>query len=82
MQKIERYGWTLFSQGPNGEANVTLVRELYAYWDPDKGDNIVWVHSHKVDIFPTAINRHYCILFQYLDEYLRRLKDQDMPQML
>lgn len=33
VQKIERYGWTRFSQRPKGEANVTLVQELYANWN-------------------------------------------------
>lgn len=74
VQKIERYSWTHFAQGPKGEENVTLVQELYTNWDPKKGDDIVWVRGRKVDISHDAINKHYRILSKIIMSICRDLR--------
>ncbi|OIT29918.1 hypothetical protein A4A49_24802 [Nicotiana attenuata] len=72
LRVIEQNGWTRFAQGPKGVANLTLVRELYANWDPDRGTDIVWVRGAQVDISASAINKYYRIPAQSDSEYWRR----------
>ncbi|OIT30812.1 hypothetical protein A4A49_35543 [Nicotiana attenuata] len=72
LRVIEQNGWTRFAQGPKGEGNLTLVRELYANWDLDRGNDIVWVRGTQVDISASTINKYYRIPAQSDSEYWRR----------
>lgn len=61
MLEFENREWTLFAQGPKGRANLTLVQELYVNWDPERGNDIIWVRERNIDVCTTAINRYYHI---------------------
>lgn len=72
LRAIEQNAWTRFAQGPKGEANLTLVHELYANWDPDGVNDIVWVRGTQVDISAMVIYNYYRIPSQSESEYWRR----------